>query len=296
MRFFHPITKTTAVCCVLPVIMFCTSLTAAVWGLLAGLLGLVFTRGGKTAAKAAGFTLGAAAVTALTNPLFSHRGATVLLFVNGRAYTLEAMIYGGFLAISASAAICLIMTLTAGSGREELTSLLARVFPKAAMAVSLSLGAVPAIIRKTASVKSSREMAGVPVGESFLERVRFHGESFMTAASWAAESAAGCSQSMNARGYGRAAPSHTMRPMKLRDKLVTITYALLLAAAVTAYSKGGSQWFYPRIMWGELPWSAVFAAVFALMSAGVPLMYGYAKRIHRGKKSTRGAYLTSEKL
>ncbi len=280
MRYFHPLSKLTAVIALLPVIMFCTSLTAAGLGLAAAVVGLTITRGGRYGAKALFLSLGAAVLIALTNPLISHRGATPLLFINGRAYTLEAMLFGFDLGLSAAAVIALLTLLQDMTRREELLALMGRFSPKLALAVSMSLGFVPKIRRKTADISSAQLTSGLLRGESCTDRVVSSGRVFMAAAAWSAEAAAETAQVMNSRCYGmaRLSKSSAAKP-KARDKAICAASLLLMAVTAALYAKGGRQWFYPRLNTEDWAVSALFAVSFAAQCLLPVFMAAFIKKL-----------------
>ena len=107
MKAFHPLARLAVTAAVLVMLMFCRSVTAAAVGLVTGLCCIGLTDGRKSLLKWLGASLLTAFAMAVIDPLVSHRGMTVLLFVNGRAYTLESMLYGLELGLSLAVAILL---------------------------------------------------------------------------------------------------------------------------------------------------------------------------------------------
>ena len=69
------------------------------------LLGAVLTAALAGRLRGAAWLLLTSVLAAITNPLFSHRGATPLFFVGDTAFTLEAILYGAAFGVMLAAAV-----------------------------------------------------------------------------------------------------------------------------------------------------------------------------------------------
>ena len=256
MRALHPVTRLAAVWAALVVLMFCRSLTAAAVGLVCGLVCLLLTDGLRSFLKALGGSLVFGGAVALLDPLFSHRGMTVLLFINGRAYTLEAMLYGLELGLSlGGVTVWLTIARSLLTEREQLY-IFGRLSPKLAMTVSMTLGFIPKLREKQRRIAEAQRGAGLLADDSPTGRLSEVSAVFMACVAWSAEAAAGAAQSMNARGYGAHPVSYSdRRRLRSGDIAVLAAQTVLTVISLIFYAKGGETNFYPTLSFGACePW------------------------------------------
>ncbi len=252
MRTLHPLTRLAAVTALLLILMFCRSLTAAAAGLLGGLLCLLLHSGVRSFAKALGGCLCLAAVTAITDPLVSHRGMTVLLFVNSRAYTLESMLYGLQLGLSLGGVTIWLTLARRLLNDRELLSLFGRISPKLALTVSMTLGFIPRLIKKQRRIHEAQRGAGLFADNSPTTLMQEHSAVFGACIAWSAEAAADAARSMNGRGYGKHPSVRSdSRPLARRDMLLILAELCITAAAMVFTVLGGSTQFYPTLTFGR---------------------------------------------
>ena len=91
---FHPLTALVYFAAVLAVTMFCFSPAVGICSAVGAFLFCAITQSCRQTASDLAFYIFLTAVLTVTNPLFSHKGVTPLFFVNGKAYTKEALFYG----------------------------------------------------------------------------------------------------------------------------------------------------------------------------------------------------------
>ena len=94
MSAFHPLTALVYFAAVLAVTMFCFSPAVGICSAVGAFLFCAITQSCRQTASDLAFYIFLTAVLTVTNPLFSHKGVTPLFFVNGKAYTKEALFYG----------------------------------------------------------------------------------------------------------------------------------------------------------------------------------------------------------
>ena len=96
---YHPVVLLVYFSAVLLVAMFAANPVLESSALLGGaLFCLMLQRRGEIAGNV-GFYVPLFLMVAVTNPLFSHNGVTPLFFLNGNPVTLEAFVYGLFIAV-----------------------------------------------------------------------------------------------------------------------------------------------------------------------------------------------------
>lgn len=251
MRSLHPITRLAAVGAAVVVPMFCRSLTAAAAGLVCGLICLLLREGLRPFLKMLCGSLIFGGAVALLDPLFSHRGMTVLLFINGRAYTLEAMLYGLELGLSlGGVTVWLTLARSLLTEREQLY-VFGRLSPKLAMTVSMTLGFIPRLLAKQRRLTEAQRGAGLFTDSSFTGRLNKTSAVFMACVAWSAETAAGAAQSMNARGYGSHPISYSdRRRLRAADIVFLAAQTALTVTALIFCAKGGETNFFPTLQFG----------------------------------------------
>ena len=262
MRALSPVTRLIWITAALTVLMLSRSLAAASVGLVCGLICLWLSSGFKPALKGLSGSLLLCVLVSVTDPLVSHRGMTILLFVNDRPYTLESMLYGLELGLSLSgAAVWLSLSRRLISDREMLY-IFGRISPKLAMTVSMTLGFIPRLREKNRRIHEAQLCSGLGAGSSPSQRITDITAVFGACLAWSAEAAAGAAQSMNARGYGSGKMTFSeKRRFGKADMILTVMQILLTSAALVMSAKGGATDFFPTLRQGryEMHMAAIYA-------------------------------------
>ena len=141
-------------------------------------------------------------VVSITNPLFTHNGISVLLFIFGKAYTLEALFYG-------MAAGCMLASIfiwcRAYSNvitSDKFLYLFGKAFPKLSLVLSMSLRFIPLFVRKIKAVNDVQQTMGLYATHSLTDRFFSGARIFSSVLTWSLENAIDTASSMKARGYG----------------------------------------------------------------------------------------------
>src|SRR5690625_3484351 len=80
---------------------------------------------------------------AVTNPLFVHKGETILFFLNDHPITLEAIIYGIFIATMLVAVIFWSKSYSYLMGSEKVIYLFGKIVPKLSLIITITLRLIP---------------------------------------------------------------------------------------------------------------------------------------------------------
>ena len=187
--------------------------------------------------------------SAIINPLFSHRGATVLFYLfSGNPVTLESVFYG-----LAAAFIIATMMLWFSSFNEIMTGdrLLAGIgvwMPHVAMLLSMIFRFVPRFIKQGRAVLDANRALGMQT-KGLKNKVKAQADVFSITTTWALESSVDTADSMRARGYGTARRSrYDNYRFEVRDLLVSawlIIAFIFLCVALTR--KEIFTYYYPVI-------------------------------------------------
>lgn len=186
------------------------------------------------------YSLGAAALCVVINPLLNHRGVTLLFRLGEWRITREAVLYGMYMAVMLMASLLLFSCFSYNMTAEKIMTLFGKRFPSFALLFSMILRFVPR------------------AGRDFHAMTALHGN---RPAVWSAlsgfslEDAIERSLSMKDRNYksGKRS-SYYHRRMNVRDIL------FLLFSFLTVVGLYGCQWimkrevrFFPRIHIDRFP-------------------------------------------
>ncbi len=196
--------------------------------------------------------------SAAVNPIFVHRGDTVLFFVGDLAVTLESIFYGAVFGLMLAAAAGWSIAAAKYMTSDKYIYLFGRVLPTSGLVLSCGLRLVPLFIRR------SREFSAV-MGEGGLKSSL---KAFSASVGYSAEQAMVSADSMRARGYGTAKrTSYSLYRFGLSEGFQLCAITLLSAVAVVLMCFGGGMFeFYPVLSEiGAQPLDAALYAVFGVL-------------------------------
>lgn len=245
MNFFaklHPFVLLMYFVAVLSVSMFIQHPIYLTLSFLGGVGFLVFLKGVKSTVVNLLTFIPLCLIIALTNPLFSHNGATPLFFVNGNAFTLEALIYGGVFALLI---ICVIFWFSAFHcifDSEKILFLFGKISPKISLIFSMALNFIPNFTRYFKEI-----LAVQKVNEK--SKINLYISCFSAVITHSLEDAVEVSDAMSARGYGTGKATCFSRfKFKSCDVVIIIFITLLTATTYFAIITNQATFiFYPVI-------------------------------------------------
>lgn len=194
-------------------------------------------------------------LVSIINPLFNIRGKTVLFFLLGRPYTLEALYYG--VAVAAMLAItllwfgCYSQVMTG----DKLTALFGSLLPSLSLLLVMVLRLIPALLGKAQQIATARQAIGKGATPSDTTRQKVSGGMRILSAltDWALEGSQTTAESMRARGYGTVKrTSFQIYKMTVRDHLCL---GLIIALAIAVLAFGGTNARYiPQLSFAPVGW------------------------------------------
>ena len=185
----------------------------------------------------------------LINPIFSHNGKTVLFYINDRAFTLEALIYG---AVSAGAVITTLLLFSAFSmimTKDRLLYVLGLFTPKFALVLSMGFRSVPLFLRQYKNVLASQKTTGLYKDGNVVDRIRGGLRVFSIMVTWGLEKGVITADSMAARGYGTGRRTRCATERFLPSDAAALCAEILLFCLVLLFyflARAGSA-FYPEL-------------------------------------------------
>ena len=203
------------------------------------------------------------------NPLFNTYGATVLFYVFGRAYTLEALYYG-----AAIASVLVVMLIWFGCYNavltsDKFTSLFGNLIPALSLLLVMVLRMIPNLMRKAQQFAGARKSIGKGSAENATNKEKItDGMTILSALTdWALEGGVVTGDSMRSRGYGSAKRTSFMiyRLTGMDSALLVIQCGFLLAVLATGITGGTTATYTPDFyiapvsgmhLWGFLAYCA----------------------------------------
>ncbi len=290
MKFFeryHPAALLAYFAAVLLISMFSGSPVTVLTALLGGLCFAATMTTAREKAADLSFYLPLLLLVTVTNPLFSHNGATPLFFLNGQPVTLEAIVYGAGLGATLWAVLLWCRCWSRIMTSEKLLYLFGRAIPRLSLVLSMALRYVPLLRRQAKKLEQSQQALGMHTSDSWLDRVRAKLTVYSGLVGWSLENAVEVSRSMKARGYGlKGRTAYANYHFTKRDAalLVFTLCAAGLYLAVNILGYGGFT-YYPALsgvdlrlpaLAGDIAFAALAFAPF-LIEGGQTLQWNCCK-------------------
>jgi len=225
-------------------------------------------------------------VTAI-NPLFNTYGKTLLFYIFGKPYTLEALYYG-----AAVSSVFVEMLLWFGCYNKVLTSdkftsLFGNLIPAISLLLVMVLRMVPNLMRKAAQLTGARKSIGKGAGENAAtkEKIRDGMTVLGSLTTWALEGSVVTGDSMRARGYGAAKRSSFMiYRMGTVDWSLLILLPVLLALVIVAACAGQMTAAYtPETIVSPVSWGIVPYGIYLLIPTALHIKEAMQWHISRSK-------------
>lgn len=169
---------------------------------LAGALSFFFVRNGASHVRSHLIYLLLFAIMALINPLFNHRGATILFLINHNPVTLEAMIYGVVAAAMLISVLYWFRIFSEIMTGDKLLYLFGSASPKLALILSMALRYIPLFTKQAKKINEAQRAMGLYREENLIDNTRGASRVFSVMVTWGLENGIVTADSMAARGYG----------------------------------------------------------------------------------------------
>lgn len=218
-------------------------------------------------------------IAAALNPLFVHKGMTVLFYLNDRPITLEATVYGLCAAAMLVAALYRLRELSRALSCDKVLYLFGRISPKLALLLSMTIRYVSLLRVRWRKISDSQRALGLYDDGNLIDAVRGRVRVLSILITWTLENGVVTAESMESRGYncGRRT-SYAIYRIHATD-IVFIVICLLLTALTAVGVWQSRSVYYPALDMDLLsPWGAAGAAAFTLLSV-LPLIINLKEAI-----------------
>ncbi|MDQ0480837.1 energy-coupling factor transporter transmembrane component T [Hathewaya limosa] len=187
---------------------------------------------------------------AIANPIFSHKGATILFYLRGNPITLESIMYG---IISASMMLSIIMWFNVYNviiTSDKLIYIFGRIMPSIALMISMTLRLIPKLVHQTKVITETQRTVGLDCNSGkLMVKVKSCMRVLSILVTWALEDAVQTADSMKARGYGYGKrTTFTIFKFTKQDGIMLSFIILVVIICFIGYGVGiGNLRFYPTM-------------------------------------------------
>ena len=182
---------------------------------------------------------------ALTNPMFVHKGETILFFLNDNPVTKEAIIYGVFASMMIMSVFYLCRCYTEIMTSDKFIYLFGRVIPKLSLVLSMILAFIPKLKRKYREIDEAQRALGIYATQSYVDKLRSKMRVLSILLTNSLETSVDTADSMRARGYGlKGRTSYAIYRFTASDFAFLMFSIVFGVSAVVLIMLGASEFYY----------------------------------------------------
>lgn len=250
----HPAVPAVFLALTLGLTMFTPHPVLAALSLAGALAYGAVARGIRSTLLALRWQLPLIALLACVNPLFAHRGSTLLFSVLGMPVYAESILYGASMAVMFVASVLWFQASRDMLPQDKMLSLFGNALPVVSLMISMTMRLIPRFVRQGHVIAAAQDVvlgcadAGArraEIGRLGLMRRRMRQSSVLMG--WAMEDSLETADAMRARGWGAAARRTTYIRYRftLRDAIGLLLVAVLGALCIAVAWRSSSFSFYP---------------------------------------------------
>ena len=270
----HPITLICYFLSILTISMFSFNPVFVISGLFGAILYLLMINNKASVKTFVGY-LFLFIIIAITNPLFSHNGATPLFFINDSRITLEALLYGVFLSTMIIEVMLWFRCFNLTFDNEKLMYFFGKTFPKLGLIISMALHYIPNLISEYKSILSVQKTFGGKKG------IGIYIKSFSAVITQSLENSIEKSNSMSARGYGKSKRTYysNFKFTKYDLLYLVITVVLFIMSATSIILNTAYFNFYPTIEMNSITLLSALSYISFLLLSLLPFVFQVKEEI-----------------
>lgn len=210
---------------------------------------------------------------ALTNPLFVHKGETVLFFLNDNPVTKEAIIYGAVASLMLMSVFYWCKCYSEIMTSDKFIYLFGRVIPKLSLVLSMTLAFIPKMKRKWKEIDEAQRALGIYATQSYADKIRSKMRVLSILLTNSLETSIDTADSMRARGYGlHGRSSYSTYRFTASDAWYLAVISVLAIISTAMIVSGISDFsYYPVItpVRTDLPSGILYLSLTLLAGASV---------------------------
>lgn len=184
---------------------------------------------------------------AITNPLFVHKGETILFFMNDNPITLEAIIYGLTISVMIVSVFYWFKCFNEIMTTDKHIYLFGKVTPKLGLMISMVLSFVPKFVKQFKRIDEVQRGLGIYATDSYFDKIKCKLRVISILITWSLENSIDTSDSMRSRGYGlKQRTNYSNFKWRSDDTLFAIILLVLSIPTITLIIMGYSDFnYYP---------------------------------------------------
>ena len=229
---YHPIINFLYFALVIAFSLIFTNPIAQIIALLCAVCYAATTKNNKSISFLIKLCLPTVILAALINPIFNHRGATILLyFSNGNPLTLESFFYGLFMGVMLITVMLWFYSFNKVINTDKFIYLFGKIIPSLSLILSMSLSFLPRFkLHMQEGLEAQRAMGKDLKTSSFINKVKIVVSVFLSTISWGFENAIDTADSMKSRGYGLKKRTAFSNYKFIKRDIFVLIYLLLCLA------------------------------------------------------------------
>lgn len=229
------------------------------------ILNAALINGKKALAFTARFIFPMITAVVIINPVFNHRGATIITYLPwNNPLTLESVIYGAAAAAMVASVMLWFSVFNTVMTSDKIICLFGRIIPSLSLVISMTLRFVPRFISQFRQLRASRVNRNKASLKTLVREL-----SVMI--SWALESAVESADSMKSRGYGlKGRTSYNIFKFRKTDGTSLIFTLCISAALIVFIILGTAKYSYFPMF--KFDFSTITSVIFYILYAGVMLL------------------------
>lgn len=279
---YHPIINFTFFCAVILCSMFFMHPVLLCISVLASFSYSVYLNGRKALKSNLVFVLPVMIAVSLLNPLFNHRGLTILGYMRENPITLESIYYGMASGLMFASIILWFSCYNAVMTSDKFIYLFGRIAPALSLIFSMVLRFVPKFKTQIITISNAQKCIGRDVNNgTYIERAR-HGIKILSVMiTWALENAIETSDSMRSRGYGlKGRTSFSIFRFDTRDKGLLLLMMIFIIVIIAGSAAGQTNiQYFPSIKAGEITVFSIFIYSAYFLLCFIPIILDAAEEV-----------------
>lgn len=211
---------------------------------------IILVQGFSKFKESLGFYLLLFILIVVINPIFVHRGATNLFFINGNAVTLEAVAYGFVFAFILTSSIFWFNSFNKLMTSDKIIYLFSRFVPTIGLVISMILRFIPRFQKQLKDIVAFSSLNEDPAkSKKISSKAKSVFKTFSILLTWSFENSIDVADTMRARGYGlKNRTSFHLFKFERRDKLLILILIVLLIINLINYQYLDFYfYYYPEI-------------------------------------------------
>ncbi|WP_027400340.1 energy-coupling factor transporter transmembrane component T [Anaerovorax odorimutans] len=287
---YHPIINFIYFCTVILLGMFIMHPIFLCTAIIGAFTYSVFLNGKKAVRFNLIFLLPMMVLVSIINPLFNHRGMTILFYFRDNPITMESIVYGIFTGIMFAVIILWFSCYNEVMTSDKFIYLFGKIIPALSLIFSMVLRFIPRFKEQLKIVYNAQKCIGRDISSgTFLERMYYGIKIFSIMITWSLENSIETADSMRSRGYGlRGRTSFSIYRFDSRDTVVSVVLIMLIILVISGILLGeNSIIFFPLIKTSHITIISVIVFIAYFLICFLPIILNMIEIyiLKRNKKS-----------